>query len=79
MKQEITKVHLEEMRKIAFDVTENIKIALGLDEHYIDILETKYGEEEEIIKLLLWDLRNKDFEPTKDIERAEKFLKRDEE
>ena len=79
MKQEITKVHLEEMRKIAFDVIENIKIALGLDEHYIDILETKYGEAEEIIKLLLWDLRNKDFEPTKDIERAEKFLKRDEE
>lgn len=79
MKQEITKVHLEEMRKIAFDVTENIKIALGLDEHYIDILETKCEEAEEIIKLLLWDLRNKNFEPTKDIERAEKFLKRDEE
>ena len=47
MKQEITKVHLEEAK--------------------------------EIIKLLLWDLRNKDFEPTKDIEHAEKFLKRDEE
>lgn len=27
-----------------------------------------------IIKLLLWDLRNKDFDPAKDIERAERFL-----
>ena len=46
---------------------------------YIVKLNNDISESKEIIKLLLWDLRNKDFEPTKDIERAEKFLKRDEE
>ncbi len=29
----------------------------------------------EIIKLLLWDLRNRSYEPVKDVERAEQFLK----
>lgn len=42
-------------------------------------LNNDISESKEIIKLLLWDLRNKDFEPTKDIEHAEKFLKRNEE
>lgn len=28
----------------------------------------------EIIKLLLWDLRNRSYEPVKDLERAEQFL-----
>jgi hypothetical protein len=36
-----------------------------------EIIKVHLEEAEEIIKLLLWDLRNKDFEPTKDIERAE--------
>lgn len=29
----------------------------------------------EIIKLLLWDLRNRSYEPVKDVEQAEQFLK----
>jgi len=29
----------------------------------------------EIIKLLLWDIRNRSYEPVKDLERAEQFLK----
>lgn len=33
----------------------------------------------EIIKLLLWDLRNRSYEPVKDIEQAEQFLKETEE
>lgn len=32
-------------------------------------------EAEEIIKLLLWDLRNRSYNPEKDMARAEKFLK----
>lgn len=31
----------------------------------------------EIIKLLLWDLRNRSYEPVQDIEKAEHFLGRD--
>ena len=30
----------------------------------------------EIIKLLLWDLRNKNYNPAKDIVKAEQFLER---
>ena len=33
------------------------------------------NEAKEIIKLLLWDLRNRSYEPVKDVERAEQFLK----
>ena len=32
-------------------------------------------EAKEIIKLLLWDLRNRSYEPVKDLERAEQFIK----
>ena len=28
----------------------------------------------EIIKLLLWDLRNRSYEPVKDVEQAEQFI-----
>ena len=42
-------------------------------------IETDYytykSETETIIKLLLWDLRNKDYDCVKDIEKAEQFLK----
>lgn len=37
-------------------------------------LERWFGEAKEIIKLLLWDLRNRSYEPIKDVERAEQFL-----
>ena len=37
----------------------------------------KLEEANVIIKLLLWDLRNRSHEPLKDIERAEQFLKED--
>lgn len=40
-------------------------------------LEKENEQAKEIIKHLLWDLRNKDFDPAKDIEKAEHFLGRD--
>lgn len=40
-------------------------------------VEKKLANAKEIIKLLLWDLRNRSYEPVKDIERAEQFLKND--
>lgn len=39
-------------------------------------LEKENSKSKEIIKLLLWDLRNKNFESAKDIEKAETFLGR---
>ena len=41
-------------------------------------LEIKLMQAEEIIKKLLWDLRNRLYDPAKDIERAEKYLGRNE-
>jgi hypothetical protein len=38
----------------------------------------RVDDAKEIIKLLLWDLKNKNSDPTKDIEKAEQFLKDDE-
>lgn len=35
------------------------------------------SEAETIIKLLLWDLRNKDYDCVKDIEKAEEFIKKE--
>ena len=40
-----------------------------------DNLDPYKSEAETIIKLLLWDLRNKDYDCTKDIEKAEEFIK----
>ena len=42
--------------------------------HCNDCLE-QLAKAKEIIKLLLWDLRNRSYEPVKDVERAEQFLK----
>lgn len=39
------------------------------------IKEKTIGNAKEIIKLLLWDLRNRNYEPVKDVERAEQFLR----
>lgn len=36
----------------------------------------RIAEAEEIIKLLLWDLRNRSYNPEKDMARAEEFLGR---
>ena len=44
-----------------------------------DFEKGKLIEAKEIIKLLLWDLRNRSYEPVKDVERAEQFLKGTEE
>ena len=41
-----------------------------------EVYKKKSDRAEEIIKLLLWDLRNKDYNPEKDIEKAEDFLGR---
>ena len=38
-------------------------------------LEEQLTNAKEIIKLLLWDLRNKEFDPLIDVNRAEQFLK----
>ena len=39
------KTELDEKRKNVFDSIENIKVVLGLDEHYIDILEEELKKE----------------------------------
>ena len=39
-------------------------------------LEGQLTEAKEIIKLLLWDLRNRSYQPLKDMEQAEQFLKK---
>ena len=44
--------------------------------NYIAELESENRKAKEIIKLLLWDLRNRSYEPEKDVEQAEQFLKR---
>ena len=41
-----------------------------------EYLMDRIADAEDIIKHLLWDLRNKNFDPVEDIEKAEKFLKR---
>ena len=54
----------------------------GIQKQYNKVAIIKQQDEQlanakEIIKLLLWDLRNRSYEPVKDIERAEQFLKND--
>ena len=46
-----------------------------IDEGYARTLQTiQLTEAKEIIKLFSWDLRNRSYEPVKDIEQAEEFL-----
>ena len=40
-------------------------------------LKAQNTKAQEIIKLLLWDVRNKSYEPVQDVEKAEHFLGRD--
>lgn len=47
---------------------------INTDEKLIDDLCEENNEAKTIIKLLLWDLRNRDWDCTKDIEKAEEFL-----
>lgn len=51
------------------------QVQKATDEGYTRTLQTmQLTKAKEIIKLLLWDLRNRNYEPVKDVERAEQFL-----
>ena len=63
----------------------SVVVTFELDELLDQERETRYcietdyntykSEAETIIKILLWDLKNKDYDCVKDIEKAEKFIK----
>lgn len=61
----------EEINYLSEQIQE-LKIELDTPE---SIVLDKLDEAKEIIKLLLGDLRNRSYEPVKDLERAEQFLK----
>jgi hypothetical protein len=71
-------VELEEENKKWKDEWQE-QVQKANDEGFARTLQTiQLTQAKEIIKLLLWDLRNRSYQPLKDIERAEQFLKESE-
>lgn len=66
-----------ELRRNEFNARSCLELQQSQDKAIVNYMGEQLTNAKEIIKLLLWDLRNRSYEPVKDIERAEQFLKND--
>ena len=70
------KNQIADLEKKLKESEHNKKTVVHLSECVSDIQDKQLEQAEGIIKLLLWNLRNKYYDPAKDIVKAEQFLER---
>ena len=68
-----------ELKKKNLDTQDAVTMQMYTNRANKEIADKQLTKAKEIIKLLLWDLRNRSYEPVKDVEQAEQFLKETEE
>lgn len=64
-----------ELKKKNLDTQDAVTMQMYTNRANKEIADKQLTKAKEIIKLLLWDLRNRSYEPVKDVEQAEQFLK----